>query len=39
MIRNGEQLKIRIINECRLSGMTDADWCRENGSAVSAFYN
>ena len=33
----GEQ--IRIINECRQSGMTDADWCRENDISVSAFYN
>ena len=31
--------QIRIINECRQSGMTDADWCRENGIAVSTFYN
>ena len=23
--------QIRRINECRQSGMTDADWCRENG--------
>ena len=21
--------QIRLINECRQSGMTDADWCRE----------
>ena len=28
-----------LINECRQSGMTDADWCRENGIAVSTFYN
>ena len=31
--------QIRLINECRRSGMTDADWCRENGVAVSTFYN
>lgn len=31
--------QIRRINECRQSGMTDADWCRENGIAVSTFYN
>ena len=31
--------QIRLINECRQSGMTDADWCRENGIAVSTFYN
>ena len=32
----GEQ--IRLINECRQSGMTDADWCRENDISVSTFY-
>ena len=26
--------QIRLINECRKSGMTDADWCRENGIAT-----
>ncbi len=31
--------QIRLINECRCSGMTDADWCRENDIAVSTFYN
>lgn len=31
--------QIRLINECHQSGMTDADWCRENGIAVSTFYN
>lgn len=31
--------QIRLINECRQSGMTDADWCRENVIAVSTFYN
>ncbi len=31
--------QIRLIKECRKSGMTDADWCHENGIAVSTFYN
>ena len=31
--------QIRLINECRQSGMTDADWCRENDISVSTFYN
>ena len=31
--------QIRLINECRKSGMTDADWCREHGIAPSTFYN
>ena len=29
--------QIRLINECRQSGMTDADWCRENDITVSTF--
>ena len=31
--------QIRLINECRQSGMIDAGWCRENDIAVSSFYN
>ena len=27
--------QLRLINECRQSGMTDADWCRENDIAVT----
>ena len=27
--------QIRVINECRQSGMTDADWCRENVNVKS----
>lgn len=33
------QEQIRLINECRKSGMTDADWCRENDITPSTFYN
>lgn len=31
--------QIKLINECRQSGMTDADWCREHQIAPSTFYN
>ena len=31
--------QIRIIKECRQSGMTDAGWCRKNDISVSTFYN
>ena len=31
--------QIRLITECRQSGMTDANWCRENDIAVRTFYN
>ena len=33
------QEQIKLINECRKSGMTDADWCRENNITPSTFYN
>ena len=31
--------QIRLINECRRSGMTDADWCRAHGIVPSTFYH
>ena len=31
--------QVRLINECRRSGMTDVDWCKSHGIAVSTFYN
>lgn len=31
--------QVRLINECRRSGMTDADWCRSQGISPSTFYN
>ena len=31
--------QIRLINGCRQSGLTDADWCRENDIVASTFYN
>ena len=31
--------QIKLINECRRSGLTDADWCREHHIAPSTFYN
>ncbi len=36
-IPKSEQLK--LIHECRKSGMTDADWCRLNDITPSTFYN
>ena len=33
------QEQIKLINECRKSGMTDADGCRENNITPSTFYN
>lgn len=35
-VPRAEQLE--LIRECRQSGLTDADWCRQNGIAVSTFY-
>lgn len=31
--------QIKLINECRYSGMIDAVWCHENGIFVNTFYN
>ena len=31
--------QIKLINECRKSGLTDADWCRANQISPSTFYN
>ena len=31
--------QLRLITECRQSGLTDADWCRENGVNPSTFYS
>lgn len=30
--------QIKLINQCRRSGLTDADWCRANQIAPSTFY-
>lgn len=30
--------RIKLINECRRSGLTDADWCRKNQIPSSTFY-
>lgn len=31
--------QIRLINECRRSGLSDAEWCRQHNIPVSTFYN
>ena len=31
--------QIKLINECRKSGLTDADWCRAHQISPSTFYN
>ena len=30
---------MELITECRRSGMSDADWCRQNNIPTSSFYN
>ena len=32
--RVSKEEQLKLINECRSSGMTDSDWCREHGAAV-----
>jgi len=29
---------MKLIQECRSSGLTDAEWCRRNSVAISSFY-
>ncbi|MCR5796733.1 MAG: hypothetical protein K6G63_02305, partial [Eubacterium sp.] len=29
---------MKLIRECRSSGLTDAEWCRVNSVAISSFY-
>lgn len=31
--------QIRLINECRTSGLSDVEWCSQHDIAVSTFYN
>ena len=31
--------QIKLINECRRSGLSDADWCREHNISQSTFYS
>ena len=33
-----QQHWLKLITECRQSGMTDMDWCRANGISRSTFY-
>lgn len=33
-----DEEKMAIINQCRTSGLTDYEWCRQNGLAPGTFY-
>lgn len=33
-----DEEKIAIINQCRTSGLTDYEWCRQNSLAPGTFY-
>ena len=37
MLRTDDEW-FRIIQECRSSGLSDKDWCREQGISASTFY-
>lgn len=37
-LRVPKEEQLKLINECRPSGMTDIDWCCEHGIAASTFY-
>ena len=32
-------LAMKLVTECRQSGLTDAAWCTEHGISPSSFYN
>lgn len=38
-IYRSEQEWLRIITECRLSGLTDRAWCEQHNISNSSFYN
>jgi hypothetical protein len=35
--RVSKEEQLKLINECRFSGMVDIDWCREHGITVKVF--
>lgn len=37
--RTSSQEQYRLLMECRSSGLSDQQWCRENGIEPSTFYN
>lgn len=36
--RKTPEEQYRLVVECRRSGLTDCDWCRENGININTFY-
>jgi len=34
-----EEEQLRLVTKCRQSGLSDAQWCLENGISPSSFYN
>ncbi len=37
--RTAKEEQLRLIRECRHSGMTDCEWCREQGIEIRTFYS
>ena len=37
-VRKTSEEQYRLVMECRQSGLTDCDWCRENGININTFY-
>lgn len=37
--RNIQDEWMKLVTECRQSGLTDAAWCTEHGISPSSFYN
>jgi len=37
--KRSDQEWMNLIQECRISGLSDKDWCEQHGIPVSSFYN
>lgn len=37
--RHSREERLQLINDCRRSGLSDAEWCRQHDICISTFYN
>ena len=37
--KRSKEEQLQLITECRQSGLSDAEWCRQHNVCVSTFYN
>ena len=36
--RHSKEEQLRLVNECRVSGLSDAEWCKQHDICISTFY-